>query len=178
MKQLIVNADDFGYTCGVNRGIVDAYRTGILTSASLMANGAAFEDAVERAKAEPGLDVGCHVNLVEGLPLSPSAEIPHLVGPEGRFHSASGLALRLVANTIPVVELERECMAQVEKLHRAGIRPSHLDTHKHTHLHPRVASVLARMAQHFSIGWIRRPFQNYRVPGVKGTAVTRIACTR
>ncbi len=160
MKQLIVNADDFGYTRGVNRAIMDGHRCGIITSASLMANGAAFDDAVELAATEPGLDIGCHLNLVEGPPLSPPAGIPHLVGSGGKFHSLSRLALRLVAGAVPAAELERECSAQIEKLLRAGIQPSHLDTHKHTHLHPRVAAAVAAAARRYSIGWIRRPFEN------------------
>ena len=174
MKQLIVNADDFGYTRGVNEAIVEAHARGIVTSTSLMANGPAFEDAVERAKDEPGLDIGCHLNFVEGLPVSAPSQIPHLVGANGRFHSAAELAFRLVAGMVPADELERECTAQIEKLLGAGISPSHIDTHKHTHLHPRVASVAAEAAHRFSIGWIRRPFQNFRVPGVRGTAVQRV----
>src|ERR1044071_2461422 len=71
LKQLIVNADDFGYTAGINRAIVDAHHTGMVTSTSLMANGAAFEDAIEHARRTPGLDIGCHLNLVEGIPILP-----------------------------------------------------------------------------------------------------------
>jgi hopanoid biosynthesis associated protein HpnK len=161
VKQLIVNADDFGYTRGVNRAIVEGYRNGIITSTSLMANGAAFEDAVERAQGEPGLDVGCHLNLVEGAPVSLPETVPHLVGADGRFHRLPSLALRLAGGLVPAAELERECSAQIEKLLRAGIVPNHLDTHQHTHIHPRVAAVVARVAQRFAIGWIRRPFEKF-----------------
>ena len=97
MKQLIVNADDFGYTAGINRAIVDAHRTGIVTSTSLMANGTAFRDAVEQARRTPGLDVGCHLNLVEGVPVCPPDEIPHLVGSNGKFYNLVVLGLRVVA---------------------------------------------------------------------------------
>ena len=76
MKRLIVNADDLGYTWGVNRAIVEACRSGVVTSTSLLANGAAFEDAVETARAEPRLDVGCHWNFVEGKPVSPPERVP------------------------------------------------------------------------------------------------------
>lgn len=180
MKQLIVNADDFGYTLGVNRAIVEGYRNGIITSTSLLANGAAFDDAVERArveraKGEPGLDVGCHLNLVEGAPVSPPEAIPHLVGADGKFHRLRNLALRLAAGMVPAAELERECSAQVEKLLQAGIAPSHLDTHQHTHLHPRVAAVVARVARRYSIGWVRRPFENFRIPESGESAVRRLA---
>src|SRR5689334_20887302 len=99
MKHLIVNADDFGYTSGVNRAIVEASLAsggGILSSTSLMANGAAFEEAVELARSNPGLDVGCHLNLVEGRPISPVSDIPGLVNAAGEFLGARGLAFQLI----------------------------------------------------------------------------------
>jgi hopanoid biosynthesis associated protein HpnK len=174
VKQLIVNADDFGYTRGVNRAIVEGLRRGIVTSTSLMANGAAFDDAVERAKMEPGLDVGCHLNLVEGDPVARPSEIPHLVGTNGRFHRLRSFVVRLAAGAIPAAEIERECSAQIEKLLAAGLRPSHLDTHQHTHLHPRVARVLARVARRHGIAWIRRPFENFSPPGDGGVGLRRL----
>ena len=164
MKQLIVNADDFGYTCGVNRAIIDGYRSGIITSTSLMSNGAALEAAIELARVESGLDIGCHVNLVEGAPLSPPDRIPHLVEADGKFHSLSGLVLRLVSGLVPSIELERECSAQIEKLLGLGIQPTHLDTQKHIHLHPRVAAAVAAVARHYSVHWLRRPFENAKPP--------------
>jgi hopanoid biosynthesis associated protein HpnK len=173
VKQLIVNADDFGYTRGVNRAIIHAFRNGIVTSTSLLANGSAFEDAVALAKLEPGLDVGCHLNLVEGTPLSPTEQIPHLVAENGKFYSASRLALRLFGGAVPAAELELECSAQIEKLIQAGIRPSHLDSHQHTHLHPRVAGAVANVASRYSIGWVRRPFENYWVRKISGLRLRR-----
>jgi len=175
VKQLIVNADDLGYTSGVNRAIFHAYQSGIVSSASLLANGPAFADAVEVVRLAPGLDVGCHLNLVEGAPISPFEQIPHLVGPGGRFLGASSLALRLIRGAVPAAELERECTAQLEKLFEAGIQPSHIDSHKHAHLHPRVATSVANVARHFGIGWIRRPFENYRCAHVKGATPMRFA---
>ena len=168
-KHLIVNGDDFGYTRGINRAILDAHRSGILTSASLLANGAAFEDAVKRAHQEPFLDVGCHVNLVEGAPVSPASQVPNLVGADGRFPGAVRLGLRLLRGAVPAEEIDREAIAQVEKLLRAGIAVSHLDTHQHTHLHARVAGALGKAAQLFGIRWIRRPFENCPVPAGQGT---------
>ena len=160
MRYLIVSADDFGYTPGVNRGILHAYRQGIVSSTSLLANGAAFEDAVALSRQEPGLDVGCHLNFVEGNPLSPTNQISHLVSPQGRFAGAARLARRLLLGSIPAAELEREARAQIERLLQAGVRPTHVDTHKHTHTHPRVAAAVARVAREFDIQWIRRPFEN------------------
>jgi len=164
LKQLIVNADDFGYTGGVNRGIVEACTRGIVTSTSLLANGAAFEDAVEQAGRTPGLDVGFHLNLAEGRPLSRPDRVPHLVGPQGTFLGLRAFGLRLLARAVPLAELERECAAQVERLLAAGIRPSHLDTHQHTHMHPRVALAVSRTAQRYGILWVRRLFENVLPP--------------
>ena len=164
MRQLIVNADDFGYTRGVNRAILEACREGVVTSTSLLANGAAFEDAVEAAASEPRLDVGCHLNFIEGKPVSPPERIPHLLGKDGRFLPAWRLALRLTLGLVPEGEIEQEAAAQMEKLLQAGVRVSHVDTHKHTHTHPAVARGIARAARRLGIGWIRRPFENF-LPG-------------
>ena len=167
MKRLIVNADDFGYTRGVNRAILEACRNGVVTSTSLLANGAAFGDAVVAALSEPRLDVGCHLNFVEGKPICPPERIPHLVGPvgrDGRFLAAWQLAARLTLRRVPESEIEQEAGAQIEKLLQAGLRVSHVDTHKHTHTHPAVARAIARAARRLGIGWIRRPFENF-LPG-------------
>jgi len=145
-KQLVVNADDFGFTPDVNQGIVDAHRHGILTATTLMANGAAFDDALRLASQFPSLDIGCHLvliggrSLVTGKPLPPS--VPRLV---------ASLASREIR---PYVELK----AQVRRIVETGIRPSHLDTHKHTHLAPPVLDAVARLGEEFGIRWVRRPF--------------------
>ncbi len=148
-RRLIVNADDFGFTRDVNAGILEAHQRGILTATTLMANGPAFDDAVERARRAPQLDVGCHVVLVggpavaaTGTPLPPNVK---------------RLAWQLL-NRAGRKWIEREIEAQVEKLLRAGLQPSHLDTHKHTHLAPPVLATLCRVAERYSIPWIRRPF--------------------
>jgi chitin disaccharide deacetylase len=147
LKQLIVNADDFGYTRGVNEGIVEAHRDGILTATTLMANGAAFDHAVELARQNPTLDVGCHLVLVEGQSvLEPARALPSTL----RDTVRAVLRGRLSAYD--------ELRAQVEKIVAAGIRPTHLDAHKHTHLMPPVLEAVARLAREFDIPWVRRPF--------------------
>lgn len=146
-KRLVVNADDFGFTADVNRGILAAHRDGILTATTLMANGEAFDDAVRVARETPSLDVGCHLVLVSGRSvLPPYAPLP-----------ASVLALlrALAARRIRVYD---ELAAQVRKILAAGIAPTHLDTHKHTHLAPPVLDAVARIAEEFEILWVRRPF--------------------
>jgi chitin disaccharide deacetylase len=145
-KQLVVNADDFGFTPDVNSGIVKAHREGILTATTLMANGDAFDDAVRHARETPSLDIGCHLVLIGGRSLLDGRQFPataaQLVG---------ALALRKI-------RAYDELAAQIRKILEAGIRPTHLDTHKHTHLAPPVLNAVARLSEQFDIRWVRRPF--------------------
>ena len=149
-KQLIVNADDFGFTRDVNSGIVEAHRLGILTATTLMATGDAFDDAVRLAKETPTLDIGCHLVLVGALGF-PST-IPQLV--------------RAVAlGQIPIYD---RLTQQVRRIVDAGLEPTHLDTHKHTHLLPPVLDAVARISEEFRIAWVRRPFDFPLQPGGVG----------
>jgi hopanoid biosynthesis associated protein HpnK len=159
--RLIINADDFGLTRGVNRAVVELHRAGSLTSATLMATGAAFDDAVALARVNPTLGVGCHVTLTDGSPVSPPQSIPTLLGPDGKTFRPSlvDFVRALLRGKICEEEIEREALAQVEKLHAAGIKVTHLDTHKHTHLFPAVTRPLLRVAERCSIGAIRNPFE-------------------
>jgi predicted glycoside hydrolase/deacetylase ChbG (UPF0249 family) len=140
LKYLIPNADDFGYTRDVNDGIIHAHRQGILTAATLMATGAAFDHAVGLARENPGLDVGVHLVLV---------------GSDGFPATVARLIREIAMGRIRIYD---ELSAQVRKVLEAGIRPSHLDTHKHTHLLPPVLDAVARIASEFQIPWVRRPF--------------------
>jgi predicted glycoside hydrolase/deacetylase ChbG (UPF0249 family) len=145
--RLIVNADDFGFTRDVNAGIVESHRHGILTATTLMANGDAFDDAVRLARETPTLDIGCHLVLVQGRSLlDPGRELPA---------SLTDLVMALRRREIPIYD---EFAAQVRKIVATGIRPSHLDTHKHTHLLPPVLEAVAKIAREFEIPWVRRPF--------------------
>jgi chitin disaccharide deacetylase len=160
-SRLIINADDFGLTLGVNRAIAELHQAHVLTSATLMATGAAFDDAIAIAIANPSLGVGCHVVLTDGEPVSPPGSIPTLLGADGKSFRPSLLDFMqaLMRGAVRDEEIEREALAQVQKLQRAGIAVTHLDTHKHTHLFPAVARPLLRIAQRCSIGAIRNPFE-------------------
>jgi predicted glycoside hydrolase/deacetylase ChbG (UPF0249 family) len=163
-KQLVVNADDFGFTPDVNQGIVEAHRGGILTSTTLMANGAAFDDAVRLAREAPALDIGCHLVLVGGHSLVSGKAFPPTVG-------------RLLAAVARrQIRIYDELAAQVRRIAAAGIRPTHLDTHKHTHLAPPVLDAVARLSEDFGIRWVRRPF-DFPMNAAGGTAplATRLA---
>jgi predicted glycoside hydrolase/deacetylase ChbG (UPF0249 family) len=145
-KQLVVNADDFGFTPDVNQGIVEAHRGGILTATTLMANGAAFDDAVRLARETPTLDIGCHLVLVGGHSLLNGRAFPPTV------------ARLLAALARHEIRAYDEVAAQVRRITAAGIRPTHLDTHKHTHLAPPVLEAVVRLSQESGICWVRRPF--------------------
>ncbi len=140
MKYLIPNADDFGYTRDVNEGIIHAHRQGILTATTLMATGAAFDHAVMLARENRSLDIGVHLVLV---------------GSDGFPQTVTRLIQQIARRRIHIYD---ELVAQVRKVQSAGIRPTHLDTHKHTHLLPPVLKAVARISSEFQIPWVRRPF--------------------
>jgi hopanoid biosynthesis associated protein HpnK len=157
-RQLIVNADDFGLTEGVNQGIVHAHNEGIVTSATLMANGAAFDSAVSLSRRAPYLGIGVHLNLTAGQPVTPGRMVPSLVDRHGRLHWSPGRLLQaLVAGQVSLLEIEIELRRQIAKVCKTGIRPTHLDGHKHMHLLPGVSDILIRLAVEFSIPAIRCP---------------------
>jgi predicted glycoside hydrolase/deacetylase ChbG (UPF0249 family) len=164
-KQLIVNADDFGFTPDVNQGIVEAHRRGILTATTLMATGAAFDDAVRLARETPSLDIGCHLVLIGGSSLLTGRAYP-LTAP------------RLVAALARCeIRAYEELKAQVWHILGAGIKPTHLDTHKHTHLAPPVLEAVARIAEEFGIHWVRRPF-DFPMHAVRGTVPLAIPAVK
>ena len=172
MKKLIVNADDFGFTRGVNAGIVRAFKTGIVTSATIMANGEAFEDAVESARANPGLGVGCHLAIVGERAVAPASEVRSLA-PGGILPpTLTQLVIKLARGMISTEEIVREFRAQIERIMNAGIKPTHLDTHKHSHTYPQVMEAIAQVASEFNIKCVRNPFERvfgsaWRKPQVK-----------
>jgi len=159
--RLIINADDFGLTPGVNRAIAELHQAGALTSTTLMATGPAFDDAVAIAHANPTLGVGCHIVLTDGVPVSPPESIPTLLGPDRKTFRPSliDFVQTLLRGKISTYDIEREATAQIQKLQRAGIQVTHLDTHKHTHLFPGVLDPLLRIAEQHSIRAIRHPFE-------------------
>ncbi len=183
MKRLIVNADDFGMTAGVNRAILEAHQHGIVTSSTLMAAGAAFDDAVAQVApplslprlgrqggdfSSGNLAVGCHVVLVEGSPVLSAESIPSLAAAdfagETRFRRSFGQFIgAALSNQIPAQEIEREATAQVRRVQAAGIVVSHLDTHKHTHVFPEVFRPLLRVAARLGVPAVRNPYEPHEV---------------
>jgi hopanoid biosynthesis associated protein HpnK len=163
VRQLIVNADDFGLTAGVNRAIVEAHRDGVVSSTTLMASGAAFNDAVESARALPKLSVGCHVVLTDGAPVSPPGAVDTLLAilsaePEKFYSSLSAFAARATLGGFDREQLVAEITAQIRKIQATGLEVTHLDSHKHAHIFPEILAAMLRAARICGVPAIRSPF--------------------
>lgn len=159
--RLIVHADDFGISESVNLGLVDAHRHGIVTSTSVMANGAAFEHAVALAKECPTLDVGVHLTLTEERPVGPAAA--GLVDAHGRFApNVFDLAARHALGRVPLDAVRAELDAQIRRVLASGIPVSHLDGHQHVHALPGIARVVAELAKAHGIRTVRYPAERIR----------------
>src|SRR5260370_39979322 len=156
MRNLIVNADDLGWTAGVNRGIAEAHRNGIVTSTSLLANGSAFADGVKSASELPGLGVGVHLNLSDGKPIAPAEQVKSLVNERGEFSGGPEvLLLQLTTKSLETMEVQTEWNAQIEKVCAAGIRPTHLDGHKHVQMLPGLFGIALRLGKKHRVAWGR-----------------------
>lgn len=156
MKQIIINADDFGLNKGINRGIIRAYKEGILTSASLMVNMLGFEDAVSLIRENPGLGIGVHLNFFRGAPVLPLQKTATLVGKDGFFlQDIFKIIKKIYEKRLSFLELEAECEAQINKVLERGIRITHIDSEKHLHLISHVYEIVVRLAKKYGINTIR-----------------------
>jgi chitin disaccharide deacetylase len=158
VRRLIVNADDFGFTSGVNRAIVEAHSRGVVTSSTLMANGPAFAEAAQLARTVPKLSIGCHIVLIDGVSVLAAAQLPSLTA---NSHFRDGMltfAARAIAGRMDADEITAEASAQIRKLQSAGVAVSHIDTHKHTHLFPSILRPLLRAAAACGVRSVRNPF--------------------
>ncbi len=161
IPRLIINADDYGLTNGINDAVAELFQAGALSSATMMANGRAFRHGAALAKQLPGLGIGCHIVLVDGDPLCAPEKIPTLLDTDrSRLRpSLSTFAQLAMMGRLDEADIEREASAQVTRLVEFGIRPTHLDSHKHTHMFPTVLRPLLRVAESFGIAAIRNPFE-------------------
>lgn len=165
MRRLIVNADDFGLTPGVNRAILEAHNQGIVTSATLMANSSAFSEAVSLSQSARDLSVGCHIVLVDGSPVSDPRSVSSLLhSPDRNFHNSLITFARLaLQGKIDSDQIEAEAVAQIRKLQVAGIQVSHIDTHKHTHMFPAVLRAVLKAARMCGVPAVRNPFESVKL---------------
>ncbi len=157
-RRLVVNADDLGFTAGVNRGILEAHRAGVVTSASMLVNTPGFEDAVCRAREAPSLGIGLHLNLVQGRPL---ATVPSLTDPStGEFHALGALAVRALARRIDPADVRAETGAQLARLRASGLRVTHVDGHRHAHALPGIWEHALDVALREGVEIVRRPVES------------------
>ncbi|MBD2771870.1 hopanoid biosynthesis-associated protein HpnK [Iningainema tapete] len=157
---VIINGDDFGFSKGVNQGIITAYEQGVLTSTSLMVTGEAFDEAVALAKSHPNLAVGLHLVLGSAKSVLPHSQIPHLVDEDGNFSDKLNQAgVRYHLSSKARRELPLEIRAQLEKFRSTGLPLSHVDGHNHMHFNPVVLHTLVNLALEFNIKVIRLPHE-------------------
>jgi hopanoid biosynthesis associated protein HpnK len=161
VRRLIINADDFGLTPGVNRAIVQGNSSGVVTSATLMANAKATATATDLAKAQPSLKTGCHVVLIDGDPLT--SNLPSFTNGSARFRSSlKQFAVAAVRKKMAAEEIQREAEAQIRKLQASGVTLTHVDSHKHTHMFPQVLRPVLRAAKACGVRAVRNPFEPLR----------------
>lgn len=162
MRRLIINADDFGLTSGINRAILEAHQNGLVTSTTLMACGSKFSEAAKLVMEAPRLSVGCHVVLVDGTPMLEPSRIPTLTPSNSTAQFRDSLkrfALLAACKKLDANQIEAEVTAQIQKLQSKGISVSHLDSHKHTHMFPVVLKGMLRAAKNCGVRAIRNPFE-------------------
>jgi predicted glycoside hydrolase/deacetylase ChbG (UPF0249 family) len=170
LKNLIVNADDLGWTEGINRGIADAHRRGLVTSTSLLANGRAFDSGIAVSQTHRDLGVGVHLNLSDGPPTAPAPNVPGLLNKAGNLEGGpESLLLRIAVRNLPLNEVELEWDAQIAKIKSAGLAPTHLDGHKHVHMLPGLFQLALRLARKHGIPAIRISHEESRLRAVLST---------
>ncbi|HEY3567493.1 MAG TPA: ChbG/HpnK family deacetylase [Thermoanaerobaculia bacterium] len=159
MKTLVVTADDAGLHPGMTLGALRAHERGIVTACSVVANGRALDDAIERLRDHPKLDVGVHLTFVGGeRPLSPPEKVRSLLGPDGTFLPGfRAFAVRYFLGRIDAAELEAELRRQIERLLAAGLKLVHANSHQHLHVLPRVFEIVLKLAEDYRIPWVRIP---------------------
>jgi predicted glycoside hydrolase/deacetylase ChbG (UPF0249 family) len=158
LRTLVVTADDVGLHPGLTAGALKAHDEGIVTACSVVATGPALEDAVERLRDRPGLDVGVHLTFVGERPLSPPERVRSLLGPDGAFLPGfRAFASRYLLGRISAQEIETELRAQIERLQAAGLRLVHANSHQHLHVLPRIFEIVLRLAEEYRIPWVRLP---------------------
>ena len=157
--RLIINADDFGFTPAVTAGILEAYHAGAVTSTSMMVHCPGWDDGVRQSRAAPSLGIGLHLNLLVGTPLTAAASLMDRAA--GTYAALREIVMRGLTLRLDAAEIEAECEAQLQALRDAGIAPTHIDSHRHTHALPVIRWAVARVAARHRLP-LRRPVESHR----------------
>jgi predicted glycoside hydrolase/deacetylase ChbG (UPF0249 family) len=156
VRLLIINADDFGYSPDTVAATIQCFEAGVLSSATMMSNMPAFEEAAAFARQHPEFSYGLHLCLTDEQPVSDPAEIPSLVAPEGRFWTTAELFRRALTGRIARRDVQREVRAQLARMREAGVPVRHLDAHGHVHKAPLVLHALRGVLRQAGIATVRR----------------------
>ncbi len=160
-KYLIVSADDFGLTKGINQAIINAYNQGILTSTSFLINGFARDEAIELIKSYKNIDVGLHLTITQGLPLLKPEYISSIIKNGTFFYpNYKKLFLKMLLKKVNIKDIEKEFRKQLDFAFNAGLNISHIDTHQHIHPHPSILNLIIKLAIEYNIKAVRLPFLN------------------
>lgn len=154
--RLVVTADDLGLSKAVTRGVLESHRRGVVRSTSLLVTFPSSEEGAAQALAERDLEVGIHLDLVGGTPISDPAAISSLCDGEGRFHKLPEFSRRLFTGRIRGSEVAAELRAQVARARSWGVPSLAWDSHRHVHLMPPVARVVGSLATELGARWVRR----------------------
>lgn len=155
--RLVVTADDLGLSPGITAGVIEAHRRGVVRSASLIVTMPSAEEGADAARAEPDLEVGLHLDLVDGEPASEPAAVRSLIDHDGRFLGLGRFARALATGRIRPSEIGTELRAQARRARGWGIEATAWDSHRHTHALPLVARVVGAVAREEGVRWLRRP---------------------
>jgi len=155
MKQLIINADDFGMSYEINEGIKKGINAGIINSVSVMANMPYFDDAVKFLKSKPEISVGLHFNITEGQPIGQPNEKSTLLREDNSFFHWTNLSYKLLTNKCSIEEIRDALVNQYEKLEKTGLKISHIDSHHHVHLYPSIYKIVLNYAYAKKIRFLR-----------------------
>ena len=176
MKQLIVNADDFGLHPLINAGIIKGHQEGFITSTSLMPSAPCWQEAVRLAKENPRLGLGVHLTLVGGVSsVLPKEQVSSLLDDDGLFlPDYVAFAKRYYSGAVKKAELEAELRAQFERALSCGVNITHIDSHQHTHVLPGINSLVLKLSNEYNIIRVRIPKEGYLFTGGFQTGVGRL----
>ena len=176
MKQLIVNADDFGLHPLINAGIIKGHQEGFITSTSLMPSAPCWQEAVRLAKENSRLGIGVHLTLVGGVSsVLPKEQVSSLLDDDGLFlPDYVAFAKRYYSGAVKKAELEAELRAQFERALESGVNITHVDSHQHTHVLPGINSLVLKLSNEYNIIRVRIPKEGYLFTGGFQTGVGRL----